>query len=228
MFVSSHHPCLGPGRHSDAGQFTRSIDEILSACIRNDPIGVRGQLDTAVSTFGLGECIDNVLLPAMRQIGIRWQRDGLAVDSERLTTETVRGWLESFRPAGPEPSGAATLLLACGPSDQHSIGLEALGLLLRSQQQSCRLLGPRTSVRALAVAAVANQPSAIVVVSHLMIGRLGAIQALQGVTGLGAQLFYAGGAFPTGRHRHRVPGTYLGTNLQAACATILAAITDAA
>jgi hypothetical protein len=225
MFVSSQRNVSGA---SSSGLVNAFVEGLLLASVADDPAGVRGQLDAAMLTFGLGVCIDDVLLPAMREIGIRWQRGLFGIDSERLTSETVRGWLEIVALEAPEPQASATLLLACGPSDQHSIALEALCLLLRYQQQPCRMLGSRTSIRTLAVAAAANPPIGIVLVSHLKTSRLAATQALRSVTGLGVELFYAGGAFATARGRRHVPGTYLGTNIEAACTAILAATSDAA
>jgi MerR family transcriptional regulator, light-induced transcriptional regulator len=224
--VSSHlSPCAASNGGVVCSPIREFIDGVLLASVADDPVGVRTHLDAAALALGLGACMDDVLLPAMREIGTRWQRGMFGIDSERLTTETVRGWLEQVSLGAPEPLPTAPLLLACGPSDQHSIALEALCMLLRYQQQPCRMLGPRTSTRVLALATAANQPSGIVLVSHLRAGRLGATQALRAVTGLGAELFYAGGAFATARLRRHVPGTYLGTNIQVACAAILAATT---
>jgi MerR family transcriptional regulator, light-induced transcriptional regulator len=220
---SQHRPCSASDNDLVSAQIRGLIDGVLLASVAEDPARVRTQLDAGVLALGLGGCIDAVLLPAMREIGIRWQHGDFAIESERLMTETVRGWLETFAPGAPEPRPTATVLLACGPSDRHSLGLEALGMLLRYQKQPCRMLGPRTSIRTLTVAATANRPSGIVVVSHLRTGRLGATQALRSVTGLGVDLFYAGSAFATGRLRRHVPGTYLGTNIQAACTAIVAA-----
>ncbi len=202
------------------------VTRMLAASVARDPAGVRLQLDDAVAALGLGSCIDHVLLPAMRAIGTRWQRGLLSIDTERLTSEIVRAWLESAALDAPDPHPGAPLLLACGPGEQHCIALEALGVLLRYDQRPCRMLGPRTSARTLAVAAAANRPTGIVLVAHLRTGRLGATQALRSVTGLGVELFYAGGAFATSRLRRHVPGTYLGSDLRAASRAILAATGD--
>jgi hypothetical protein len=199
------------------------IDGLLVASIGDDPDGVRAQLDRAVLTLGLGDCLDEVLLPALREIGLRWQRGTITIEHERLTSETMRGWLDTQALGAPKPGPIASILLACGPSDRHSIALEALGVLLRYQRQPCRMLGPRTSIQTLSVAMAANQPGGVVLVSHLRPSRLGATLALRSVAGLGSPLFYAGEAFATDRLRRHVPGTYLGTHLQSACAAILEA-----
>ena len=126
------------------------------------------------------------------------------------------------RRLGPCPADAAAVVLACGPGDQHTVGLEALAALLRHEQQPCRVLGARASPRAIVTAVGAGPARAVVVVSHLRAHRLAATQALRTAAPLGPDLFYAGAAFGTVRLRRNVPGTFLGTNLQAACATIVA------
>jgi hypothetical protein len=218
-----HRPSAATPSNVVGDRVTGFVDDILRASVSHDPAGVRTQLDAAVGALGLGRCVDEVLLPAMREIGHRWQRGQFSIDSERLMSEAVRGWLETVALGAPRPRSSAPLLLACGPSDQHSIGLEALSVLLRYQRQPCRMLGPRTSIRNLTVSAAANKPVGIVLVSHVRTGRLAATQALRSVTGLGATLFYAGDAFATARARRHVPGTYLGVNIETACTAILAA-----
>jgi MerR family transcriptional regulator, light-induced transcriptional regulator len=211
-------PAAGPG--IAAKDF---LSALLAAAAVKSPRGMRDQLDRSVLTLGLGGCVDDVLLPAMQQVGTRWQHGQLDIQTECLTTETVRGWLERVALRAPKPDPVAPLVLACGPSERHSIGLEALGLLLRYQRRPCRMLGPRTSIVALSAAVQANKPSAVVIVSHLRATRLGAIQALLAAADLGANLFYAGDAFAAAGLRHDIPGTYLGTNIQAACSAIIKA-----
>ncbi len=195
--------------------------EIVVACADYDPMRVLDALDLAVDALGLGGCVDEVLFPAMREIGRLWQYGHLELEAERLSSEAVRGWLEVLALRAPEPTDAAPLILACGPSDQHSIGLEALGVLLRHQRRRCRVLGSRTSVQALTTAVQANRPSAVVIASHLMANRVSAIQALRAAAAMGPEMFYAGHAFDSVPLRRNVPGTHLDTTLQAACALLL-------
>jgi MerR family transcriptional regulator, light-induced transcriptional regulator len=197
------------------------VSELLDASRQKNPRAIRDQLDRAVLTLGLGGCVDDLLLPAMRQIGTSWQHGLLDIETERLTTETVRGWLERIALRAPTPDPIAPLVLACGPAERHSIGLEALGLLLRYERRPCRTLGPRTSIHALSTAVTANQPSAVVIVSHVHATRLGATQSLLAAADLGVNVFYAGEAFAAASQRNGLPGTYLGTNIQAACSAII-------
>ncbi len=128
-----------------SGPAAEVIAAVLEASRQLDPAGIREQLDHGYRTLGLGSCVDDVLLPAMRQIGAWWETGRCDVERERLTTETARAWLDSLAAYAPAPRRPRPVVLACGPSDLHTLGLEALALLLRNQGWPCRPLGARTS-----------------------------------------------------------------------------------
>lgn len=207
------------GRGSASG----FIADILDASERADPVAVQLHLSRAESALGLGPCLDDVLLPAMQQIGLWWQSGRCDIEQERLTTEAARSWLETLRAQAPPPVRSAPVILACGPTDHHTIGLESLGILLRYRQQACRLLGARTNLGALTAAVGANGAQAVVIVSHLSSGRARAVQSLRAMVDLGIATYYAGNAFSSPRSQRGVPGTYLGSNLQQAVELIQAA-----
>jgi MerR family transcriptional regulator, light-induced transcriptional regulator len=203
-----------------AGPPADYIADILAAAARSDPVEVREHLSRAEAALGLAACLDDVLLPAMQQIGLWWQTGRCDVDQEHLTTEAARAWLETLTAYAPPPTRPTPIVLACGPTDLHTIGLEALGVLLRHQHRTCRLLGARTSTPALTAAINATGAGAVVLVSHMNTGRQRAIQSLREASRLGAEVFYAGNAFTSPRSRRTVPGTYLGIRLQEACRII--------
>lgn len=196
----------------------------MSAFRRDDPTAMRLVLERATEACGLGPCLDDVLLPGMRAIGALWQSGQCGIEKERLATECARAWLQSHEVLVPEPDRGSPVVLACGPTDQHSLGLEALGILLRYQGQECRLLGARVSTHTLATAIRVSLPAAVVIVSHLRVNRTRVAESLRLVQGQTPELFYAGGAFATVRLRRNLPGTYLGTRLQTASSLILRSV----
>jgi methanogenic corrinoid protein MtbC1 len=202
------------------GPASRCIDAILDASQRSDPVAVRAQLDQAVIELGLGPCLDHVLLPALQQVGLWWQTGLCTVEDEHLTTEAARAWLETLNASAPPPTRTGTIVLACGPTDLHTVGLEALCVMLRHHGWACRLLGARTSVPALAAAVESTSARAVVIVSHLNSGRARAAQSLRAASTSGVRVFYAGNAFTAPRARRSLPGTYLGSRIQEACAVI--------
>lgn len=190
------------------------IEQVLQASNSGDTGQVRAELARAEQLLGLGECIDEVLMPAMRQIGQWWETGRCDIAQERLTTEAARSWLDQLSAFAPAPSRTGPILLACGPTDLHTLGLEALAALLRHQGWSCRVLGARTPVMTLKAAAQATSASGVVIVSHLASARQRALASVDAIVEMGIPVFYAGNAFGSTRSRHRVPGSYLGTRLK--------------
>lgn len=201
------------------------IAAVLAASQRTDPTAVRTHLSDAYADLGLAACLDDVLLPAMQQVGLWWQTGRCTVEDEHLTTESARAWLETLSASTPSPTRPETIVLACGPTDLHTIGLEALCLLLRHEGWNCRLLGARISVPAVAAAVHATSAQAVVIVSHLNSGRARAVQSLRAADSEDVAVFYAGNAFTAPRSRRNLPGTYLGTRLQDAVSLIDSTLT---
>jgi DNA-binding transcriptional MerR regulator/methylmalonyl-CoA mutase cobalamin-binding subunit len=199
------------------GRAADHIAAILAATAAADPVAVRQHLEEAYDELGLGPSLDDVVMPALLQVGQWWQAGRCTVDDEHLTTEVTRSWLETLTSSTPVAYRPASIVLACGPTDLHTVGLEALTVLLRSRGWNCRLLGARTSIPALAAAVHATGASAVVLVSHLNSGRGRAVQSMRAAAAGDVQVFYAGNAFSASRSRRNLPGTYLGTRLQLAC-----------
>lgn len=203
------------------------IDQILDAAEQLDAASVRSRLDQAAAQLGLATCIDDVLMPAMRQIGVWWAVGHCDVVQEQMATEAVRAWLDRRSAFAPGPTRSRPILLACGPSDLHTIGLESTAVLLRYRGWPCRVLGARTSTATLAAAARATAVAGVVVVSHLATGRLRAVESIRTIDELGIEVFYAGNAFSSQRSRRGIPGSYLGTGINDACAQLDAALSPA-
>lgn len=197
------------------------ITELLSASEQADPDLLRAVLTESHDQLGLAATIDQVVMPAMRQVGAWWESGRCGIAQEHVTTETVRGWLARLTTLSSLDTSEPPVLLACGPRDQHTVGLEALAALLAEQHRGSRLMGPRTSEQMLVAATISARAAAVVVVSHLRAQRRPAVEALRAVEATGAATFYAGNAFSFPAQRVGVPGTYLGTSLSAAAVTVI-------
>lgn len=190
------------------------ITGILQAAHRSDTNGIRQELDRAADALGLAGCIDEVLLPAMRQIGQWWETGLCDLHQEHLTTESARAWLDKRSAFAPPPTRSKPIVFACGPGDLHTIGLETLALLLRHQGWPGRMLGARTPTASLVTAAMATGSAGVVLVSHLPSARRRALASIATVDQLGIPIFYAGNAFNSSRSRQGLPGIYLGVRMR--------------
>ena len=130
----------------------RYIDDFLSSATRLDPTGLRGSLDGAAEALGVEVAIRDVALPAMHEIGSRWASGDCDISHEHLATEAVRVWLARLAAMAPPPFRPQRLVLACGPKDLHSIGLEAFGVLLARRGWDTRVLGSLTPTSSLVTA----------------------------------------------------------------------------
>ena len=202
------------------------VEAFLQAARELAPGGIARTLDAARETLGLDETVDEVMLPAMREVGEWWHSGRIDVSHEHLATNATQAWLAAVRPTGPVRA-QPPIILSCGPQDHHTLGLEAIGALLRQRQWDCRMLGARTPAESLARAVAETDAAAVVLVSHVTAGRAAAIEALRSPQLRQRHVFYAGGAFESPRARHRVPGQYLGTNIAKAADLITATVGSA-
>lgn len=209
---------------AEGGLHRERIEQLLAASDAMRPDAVRQVLDAAHAELGLEATVDGVLLPAMRQIGAWWSAGRCDEAQEHLTTEAVRGWVARVTAFAPAPESSAPVLLACGPRDLHSLGIEAFAALLAEHRLGARLLGARTPSRTLLTAAEATGAAAVVVVSHLPSQRRPAVEALRSLDPDRRPIFYAGNAFLFAASRKGVPGTYLGESLGDAARTVRAAV----
>jgi len=180
------------------GGSAQAIAQILAQAQQLDGPALDRSFDAAAQVLGVGRSIDEVLLPAMRQVG---------------------AWSETACGSAPEK------VLACGPGDEHTLGMQALALLLRLARWPCQILGPRIATTTLLAAATGKSAAGVVVVSQLASARRQAVASMHAVHRQHIALFYAGNAFAGIRARRGLPGVYLGTDLQVACALIDGALT---
>lgn len=199
---------------------TGHVRDLLAASERLDPAGVRSVLDAARDDLGIAAAIDAVMFPTMRQIGGWWETGRCDIAQEHLTTEAARGWLSRLGASAPAPVRHYPIVIACGPRDLHTLGGEALAVLLAYSGHSCRMLGARTPAKTLVTAVQATSAAAAVVISHLASGRRPAADAIRAVGDTGCPVFYAGNALAHPRSRSGLPGIYLGENIALAAARI--------
>lgn len=205
-----------------------AIAAFLAAVDREDPDTMRATLDEALARFGLAETLQRVLFPAMRDIGWRWMVGRCDVGREHLATDTARAWLARFR-SRPVREGRTGdwIVLACGPADHHTVGLESFAALLTDRGWRCHVLGARTPIASLLRASAQERTRGIVVVSHLATGRRAAVDALRALAdAVEVPFFYAGNAFARARVRRSVPGRFLGEDLLDAVEALAVAVRD--
>lgn len=198
---------------------------LVRAALALDRDAFETALDQAAERLGLEEAIRSVVLPSMRELGTRWKAGTCDVAHEHLATDLVRRWLAAKAAPLRPRSRRDPVVLACGPNDLHTIGLEAFDLMLALRGCSTRLLGASTPTASIVSAVRTLRSPAAVVTAQRAVTRAGAFASIQALAAIpGVRVFYAGEAFAIASRRLGVPGTYLGDDVVRAAETIAAAV----
>jgi DNA-binding transcriptional MerR regulator len=126
-----------------------------------DDAAAHAALDTAFSAYGLEATLQDIIIPFLRELGVRWARGSASIAQEHFATALLRGRLLGLaRGWGAGPGSLA--LLACVPGDEHDLGLICFGLALRGHGWRIAYLGPNTPTETTADAARRMQVKLVV------------------------------------------------------------------
>jgi methanogenic corrinoid protein MtbC1 len=105
---------------------------------------------------------DEVLRPALYEVGIGWEHGALSVAQEHETTELARDVVAelALRHARP-PRGTQSLVAACVAGEVHDIGLRMVSGVLRERGASIHFLGADVDAVFLTETVLRRKPDAV-------------------------------------------------------------------
>jgi DNA-binding transcriptional MerR regulator len=164
-----------PAAAESAGGLTdgaRALEEALDGL---DDGAAQAALDGLFGAYMLETVLGEVILPYLRRLGERWERNDVTIGQEHFASNLLRARLLGLaRGWGRSPGPRA--LLACAPGELHDLPLIIFGLALRARGWRITFLGPDTPVSTVAETAQRLAP-VLVVVSAAQAGRLEAAGA---------------------------------------------------
>jgi methanogenic corrinoid protein MtbC1 len=200
---------------------------LLDAAMRFDAFRIRSTIQEATMGIGIDRTIESVLLPVLREIGTRWESGHCDIANEHFASQEIRKWLSNQLALTVPRKKGPSAVLACGPKDMHTIGLEGFYVMLTRRGWNCHYLGEVTPTPSLVTAIEVVQPDAVIVASQLGSNRLAAVASIRAAWDAAqGRVFYGGRAFMSPRSRRGVPGTYLGEEMVEAASLIESAIAD--
>lgn len=116
-------------------------DEIVAAVGDPDTRRLATLVDQAFTLHGVETAIEEIVGPALRTVGDRWQDGPACVAEEHLLSEVVQSRLQTML-GDRRHAVRGTVVLACAPGEQHEIGLLALAVLLQADGWLAVYLGP--------------------------------------------------------------------------------------
>ncbi|MDX2296290.1 MULTISPECIES: MerR family transcriptional regulator [Streptomyces] len=167
-------PRPGPGRRATAGSglplgdVRQECRGLARAAVRLDGPLMETILRSALATYGLVTTWEEIMTPTLHAVGRKWESSGdRYVEVEHLLSWHVSTALRQAAVTGPPAAPEAPpTVLACVPSEQHTLPLEALAAALAERSLPTRMFGAAVPAEALDAAVRRSGPAAVVLWSQ--------------------------------------------------------------
>jgi len=155
---------------ADLAQFA---DELRAAMDTLDEPAAQSVLDRLFTDFTVQTVIRDVLMPYLRQLGLRWQQGTISVAQEHFASNVLRGRLAGLARGWGSGQGPYAIL-ACPPGEEHDLPLLAFGVTLNRSGWRIGYLGVNTPIPEL-IAASSQFGASVVVLAATTAGRFEAV-----------------------------------------------------
>jgi MerR family transcriptional regulator, light-induced transcriptional regulator len=135
--------------------------ELASALHGLDEPAAEAILDRLFAVATVEAALSDVILPYLRELGARWEREEVSVAQEHFASNVLRGRLLGLARGWGRGVGPIAML-ACLPGEQHELGLLAFGLALRSHGWRICYFGGNTPLETVESTAKQLEPRLIV------------------------------------------------------------------
>ena len=128
-------------------------DAIVAAVARTDTRRLAALVEQSFTLYDVETAVEEIVAPALRLIGDRWQDGAERIAEEHMLSEVVLARLRTL--LGDQRSAVrGTAVLACAPGERHELGLLALAVLLQADGWLAVYLGADTPVDAAVTTAI--------------------------------------------------------------------------
>lgn len=149
------------------GNVRQECRGLARAAVRLDAPAMETLLEQAISDYGLVTAWEDVMAPTLHAVGRKWESSNdRHVEVEHLLSWHISTALRRTAIASAGRPGAAPVLLACVPSDPHTLPLEALAAGLSERGLETRMFGGAVPAEALDAAVRRCGPAAVVLWSQ--------------------------------------------------------------
>ena len=143
------------------GEDLPSADTLVEALLAFDDVGAHAALDRLLSSLTLETVLREAVLPTLRDLGERWQREEITIGQEHFASNLIRGRMLGLARGWDRGSGPRALL-ACPAGELHDLSLIAFGLALREHGWRITYLGADTPLATIDQTATTLRPDLIV------------------------------------------------------------------
>jgi methanogenic corrinoid protein MtbC1 len=123
-------------------------------------------LANSMSSKGVVWTWENLIIPVLTSVGLKWEQTGEGIEIEHLLAESIMGQFRRVTAELTDAENARPVILACAPHELHTIPIYAIAAGLAEHKIATRVLGARMPGDALANAVKKLGPSAVVIWSQ--------------------------------------------------------------
>ncbi|MGE5602651.1 MAG: MerR family transcriptional regulator [Nitrososphaerales archaeon] len=222
-------PVQRSGEQSHGPQQAR--EALLGALVRYDETAADRILEEAFAIYGLESTTEQVLAPAMIQLGDMWHAGRTSTAAEHFASNYLRRKLDAIINAAHQVHGGPLVVLGCGPGDWHELGLLLIHLMLRRRNVNTIYLGQNVPLAQFVEEMERLRPAMIVMsatTAETVPGLVEIARAVQAMRGPRPIFAFGGRIFNVQPElRTRAPGVFLGENARIAVDRVLALVSDA-
>jgi MerR family transcriptional regulator, light-induced transcriptional regulator len=212
--VTSHSLMRQTVQLSDMGELANLRQDWIQACLNFDEPRAEQASTQAFALFPLISVVLDVLLRGLAEIGEGWYRGEVAVQQEHFASVLAVRRLQTLIAASPAPTRSERIVLACPPSEQHTISLLVINLFLRRQGWEVIDLGANVPIERMESMVTSLRPQLLIAsAQHLLTAQT--LQPMSFVLArLKVPLAFGGVVFNRlPALRHHIAGHFLGESL---------------
>jgi DNA-binding transcriptional MerR regulator len=143
------------------GAMDQALHRILDAIMNFDQALLEREVRGALYLGAPTEVYEGVLAPALREVGMRWERGMLDIAGEHLASRAISGALGELTGTLTRAGTGPRVVLACVEEDQHDLPLYGVALAVLEARHRPVILGQRTPPSAVAATVARLDPVAV-------------------------------------------------------------------
>lgn len=141
----------------------RGVAQVTEVLLAGDVARALDHLRGAWLTIGLDATLEELVFPALREVGEGWATGRYSVADEHVATGVVMSWLGAVRAELPSIDlGRPRYLIATPEGEEHGIAVWALELLLRLRGLASLALGSSVPANDLVLETLRLRPKGLV------------------------------------------------------------------
>jgi MerR family transcriptional regulator, light-induced transcriptional regulator len=231
---SPTHPDLlstGNGyRREQIRDYTSLQNSLTNALANFDENEAERIVAEAFSMYSVEQVGEQLIMPALIEIGDRWHRGEISVTIEHFATNYLMQRMGTLLRSIPNGTGGPLLWIGCAPSEMHEVGTLLLAIYLRRSGYRVHYLGQNLPIEDFVNEVKRQQPAMLLLSASTdqaaeelgrLVSHLTALDPFAPIIGYGGQIFNKRPEL-----RSTIAGTYMGASAQEAVQQINALLLD--